>query len=122
MANEKTRNSGRWTEARFRSFVYSALRGAFRRWGPKSDVLADAFTRVKTNKASGRKAKHYRCAECGKEFPQKQMQVDHTEAIGEWKSWDRFIERLFCEKDNLQVLCKPCHKTKTKKEKQTSEN
>jgi len=114
---EKERNGKRWTEARFTSFIRSALRGAFRRWGPKSDVLKDAFTRVKKNKASGRQAKHYRCRKCGKEFPQKQVQVDHTTPIGSVDNWDSFIERLFCEADNLQVLCKPCHSKKTKKER-----
>ena len=119
--NEKVCNTGRWTKARFNSFVRSALRGAFRRWGPKSDVLGDAFTRVKKNKASGRQAKHYRCAICRKDYPQKQVQVDHTEPIGSLTSWDEFIDKLFCEKENLQVLCRKCHTTKTKKER-ISEN
>jgi 5-methylcytosine-specific restriction endonuclease McrA len=119
--NEKTRNSGNWTEARFNSFVRSALRGAFRRWQPKYDVLKDAFTRVKQNKASGRQAKHYRCAVCKKEWPLKQMSVDHKKPIGTFISWDHFIEALYCEKENLQALCKTCHKTKTKKERTKKE-
>jgi hypothetical protein len=32
-------------------------------------------------------------------------------------SWDDFIERLYCGKENLQVLCKECHDKKTLKEK-----
>ena len=28
-----------------------------------------------------------------------------------------FVERLFCELDNLQVLCEKCHDVKTKLEK-----
>ena len=115
---EKIRNGGRWTESRYTSFIRSALRGAFRRWGVKSDVLKAAFTRTKTNKASGRKAKHYRCAICKGEFPAKGMQVDHKEPIGSFKTWDHFIEALYCEKENLQALCKVCHAEKTKKEKQ----
>lgn len=117
--NEKVRNGSRWTEARFKGFITSALRNAFRRWQPKSDVLGDAFTRVKKNKASGRQAKHYRCAKCRRDFPQKQVQVDHKEPIGTFQSWDVFVEKLFCEKENLQVLCKPCHNKKTKKERKT---
>jgi hypothetical protein len=31
-------------------------------------------------------------------------------------SWDETIERIFCEKDNLELLCIPCHKQITKKE------
>jgi 5-methylcytosine-specific restriction endonuclease McrA len=119
---EKTRCSGNWTEARYTSFIRSALRGAFRRWQPRYDVLADAYTRVTKNKTSGRQAKHYRCATCKEEFPQKQMQVDHKEPIGALKSWDEFIEKLFCEKDNLQAICKPCHLIKTNKEKKKNED
>ena len=114
---KKTRNAGRWTEARYRSFITSALRSAFRRWPPKFDVLKDACTGVKTNEASGRQAKHYRCAKCEKDFPQKQVQVDHKDPIGTCKTWDKFIARLFCEGTNLQVLCKTCHKAKTKGER-----
>jgi 5-methylcytosine-specific restriction endonuclease McrA len=29
-----------------------------------------------------------------------------------------FVERLFCEQDNLQVLCTECHDKKTKLEKE----
>ena len=111
------RNNGRWTEGRYKSFITSALRGAFRRWPPKFDVLKDAYTGTKTNAASGRQAKHYKCAKCGNDFPQKQVQVDHREPIGNCRNWTTFIARLFCEGDNLQVLCKPCHKTKTKGER-----
>jgi len=113
---EKTRNGKRWTEARYRSFITSALRGAFRRWAVKFDVLKASFTSVKTNRQTGRKAQHYRCSKCAKDFPQKQVQVDHIVPIGRDLSWDEFIEKLFCERDNLQVLCKTCHKEKTKSE------
>jgi hypothetical protein len=31
---------------------------------------------------------------------------------------DNFVERLFCEEDNLQILCKDkCHQAKTNKER-----
>jgi 5-methylcytosine-specific restriction endonuclease McrA len=121
-SGEKTRNSGNWTQARYNSFVRSALRGAFRRWQPKYDVLKDAYTRVKQNKASGRQAKHYRCAVCKKEWPLKQMSVDHKTPIGTFTSWDDFIERLYCEKTNLQALCKKCHLIKSNKEKKENKN
>lgn len=113
---DKTRNNERWTEGRYKGFITSTLRSGFRRWGPKYDVLKNAATGRKLNKKSGRLANHYRCAQCEKDFPQSGVQVDHIEPIGSCKSWDEFIERLFCEADNLQVLCKACHKKKTKKE------
>lgn len=91
-----------------------------RRWPPKWDCLREAFVGIKLNKKSGRKAKHYKCAMCGKAFPQNQVQVDHISPVvpaSGFTTWDKFIERLFCEKDNLQVLCKACHKKKTKKDR-----
>lgn len=111
------RNKGRWTEARWRSFVRSALRGAFRRWPPKFDVLKNAAVDKRINPASGRLAMHYKCAKCGELFPLRQVQVDHIKQIGPLTTWDAFINKLFCEARNLQVLCKVCHKAKTKKER-----
>ena len=113
---EKPRNGGLWTEARFNSFVTSALRAAFRRWQPKYTTLKRSFVESRINPKSGRIAKHYRCNACGNSFPQLQVQIDHVEPIGRGLSWNKFIERLFCEAENLQVLCKVCHKEKTKNE------
>lgn len=111
------RNGGKWTEGRFKGFVTSALRSAMRRWPPKWATLAKAFVGSRINPKSKRLAKHYRCAGCNKLFVAAGVQVDHKMPIGTVGSWDAFIERLFCEVDNLQVLCKSCHKKKTKKER-----
>ena len=119
---KKPRNSGLWTEARYTTFIRSALRAAFRRWPPKFEVLRNAFTERKLNPKSGKMAKHYRCASCGKEFPLKEVQVDHIKPIVDPKKgfvdWNTFIERLYCEAKNLQVLCKDvCHKAKSTSER-----
>lgn len=113
---EKTRNNGQWTESRYRGFIVSTLRAGTRRWPPKWAALKAAFSREGINPKTKRIAKLYGCALCGGEFSQKDVQVDHIVPIGQCNTWDEFIERLFCEADNLQVLCKKCHKTKTKKE------
>ena len=113
---EKSRCGGLWTEARYRGFITSALRSASRRWPPKYLVLGDSYCGRQINKKSGRLAKHYLCTLCGGKFPQAQIQVDHRIPIGKCKTWDKFIESLFCEKDNLQTVCKPCHQLKSKKE------
>jgi 5-methylcytosine-specific restriction endonuclease McrA len=116
-----TRNGGRWTEARYKSFIVSALRAAFRRWPPKFDVLRNAATERRINPKTGKLAMHYTCQACKKEFPAKEVQVDHVKAVVDPKvgfvNWDTFIERLYVEAKKLQVLCKPCHKKKTNKEK-----
>ena len=116
----KNRAGGRWTEARFRSFVTSALRGSSRKWAPISDVLTEARVRRGT----------YLCANCKEEGPAtikiegkrvKNAVVDHINPIVDpevgFTTWDDFINRLFCEEENLQVLCHSCHKEKSNKER-----
>jgi len=119
--NPPSRNGGRWTEARYRSFITSALRAAFRRWPPKFDVLKSAFIDKRINKKTGKLASHYRCAKCRKAFPATGVQVDHTKPVVNTRdgfvTWDTFINNLYCEEDNLQVMCKACHKLKTAEER-----
>lgn len=114
----KTRCNGRWTEAKWKSFIKNQLRGATRKWAPISDCLKNA--RVKRG--------FYLCEGCKEEVPASiktggkrtnNVYVDHIEPIVPvtgWVSWDSCIERMFCEEDNLQVLCKACHDTKSAEE------
>ena len=116
----KTRCSGKWTEARFRSFVKGNLRRTSMKWSPINECL----------KAARVKRGFYLCAECNQEVPasnkvgrkrEKNVHVDHIHpiidpAVG-WTTWDDCIERMFSELDNLQVLCGSCHKDKTDLEK-----
>lgn len=119
-SGEKTRCGGRWTEARYRSFIISALRQATRRWAPRTDV----------EKAARIRRGVYRCAECGCEAPAseklngkkvKGYAVDHIEPVVDpevgFTTWDSYIERMFSEADNLAVLCRKCHTEKSMKEK-----
>ena len=116
----KTRCGGRWTQAYFNSFIKNQLRGASRKWAPNNDCLTAA--RV----ARGL----YKCAGCEEIVPntlkkgrkrEKNVYVDHIlpiidPAVG-FTTWDECVERMFCEVDNLQVLCKTCHDVKTKEER-----
>lgn len=124
MTNSNKRNSGRWTDARYRAFIISALRAASRRWPPKFQTLQEACVGQQINQKTNRISKHYKCATCSKTVPTSEIQIDHISPIVPprtgFTTWDDFIERLFCEKDNLQALCKPCHLLKTKEEKDAS--
>jgi hypothetical protein len=115
----KTRNNGEWTEARFTSFIKSALRSASQRWPPKYQTLNEAFVGKQINASSGRLAKHFKCRKCANLFPQKEVEVNHITPVVPltgFDSWDGVIERMFCEKHELEVLCKPCHSEISKKE------
>ena len=106
-------------EAKLKNFVVSQLRGSFRKYYVKYEVLNEAKTEKKVNASTGRIAQHYRCNGCKKEFVQSQVQIDHVcqviKATG-FTTWDDYINSLFCSKENLQVLCLTCHKAKTKEE------
>lgn len=73
------------------------------------------------NAKTGKLAMHYRCAACQKLYVASDVQVDHILPVVDPKkgfvSWDDFINRIFCEIESLQVMCKPCHKIKTDQEK-----
>ncbi len=63
---------------------------------------------------------HYTCAECGNNFRDKDVEVDHKVQAGSLKGPEDlsgFVTRLFCHADELQVVCKPCHKIKTAEER-----
>lgn len=109
-----------WTAARKHSFIVSALRNAWRRYPAKWVVMKEASVGKKTNKKTGRLAEHYLCKKCKKDFPAKEVSCDHISPVVSsegFSSWDEFIARLFCEQENLQVLCNECHKVKTNLER-----
>lgn len=113
----------KWTDGRLRSFITSVIRGGFRRFPAKYETLNEAFIGKKINEATGRLANHYLCNKCKQEFPAKQVQVDHIIPAVDPKTgfttWDDFINKLYCDKKNLQVLCIDCHKAKSKKERES---
>lgn len=116
----KTNGFPQWTEARRHSFIVSVLRTGTRRWPPKYETLNEAKTEKRINPKTGRLAQHFKCAGCAQEFPAKEVAVDHTKAVvgpEGFTTWDNFVTNLFCDKENLQVLCTACHKVKTLQEK-----
>lgn len=116
----KTRAGNRWTESRFNSFIKGQLRAATRKWAPFSDALKTA--RIRRGE--------YLCNGCGEEVGAsividgkrvKNAVVDHIKPVVDpdkgFTTWDDFINNLFCEEDNLQVLCHECHTEKTNEER-----
>ncbi len=114
----KTRAGETWTESRYWTFIRSALRQAWSKYPVKYQVLNN--NRRPFIGADKRTKWEYQCAECKQWFKAKEVQVDHIKSAGSLKSYEDlpdFVRRLFCEADNLQVMCKPCHKTKTQEER-----
>lgn len=122
MAQQKPRpkGGGRYTESQFFSFIRSGLRSKFHRWPPKWDTLEKAKIKSRAKRYKWK----YKCEICKKYYPKKEVQVDHIIPCGSLKSFDelpQFVERLFCEENELRVLCKPCH-TKVTKEERDAKN
>ena len=119
-AGEKTRNSGQWTESKFNTFIRNQLRQATRKWGPINETKKEAQVSRGI----------YKCAGCEQNVPVSIRQgnkrvnnvfVDHIDPIVDpvegFTGFDNFIDRMFCEKDNLQLLCGDCHDKKTLEER-----
>ena len=62
----------------------------------------------------------YKCAHCGGGFKRAEINIDHIQPVIDpltgFVDWNTFIERLYCGVDGLQILCEPCHQTKTTEE------
>lgn len=90
-------------------FVIAMLRRATYMW----PAFTEALGRARVSRGV------YRCAHCTDHFGRKEIHKDHIKPVVPltgWDDWNGFINRLFCTADDLQILCKACHKKKTKAE------
>lgn len=70
----------------------------------------------------------FRCASCKETV--KDYNIDHRDPVGKqptWPitgdgSWERYFMRVFCKRENLQLLCIACHDIKTAEEKANAAN
>lgn len=108
-----------WSEARFFSFLRSALRSAWSKYPPKYTVLAKAKRKSESN--NKRLKWEFQCKECGLWHAQKEVSVDHITPAGTLRTFEdlpEFCRKLFCSEEELQVLCSVCHSEKTRQERE----
>ena len=121
----RTRCGGRWTEAQYKGFVVRALRAALRKWRVRYDTKNAAKRGQRTDQATGKKRDMYECAGCARLFKSDEIHVDHIEPVfdprkrvpAEETDYTQLVHRMFCEIDNLQILCHTCHGIKTENER-----
>lgn len=110
-----------WTSGKLRTFITGVLRSGFRKFPAKYETLKAASVGKKLNPKTKRMSEHYLCASCNKEFPGKEVNVDHVSPVvcpvEGFINWDVYIKRMFCGKENLQVLCEKCHDLKSADER-----
>lgn len=104
------------------------LKGAMRRLFGRSDLRRNVIEKsiIKGYKDPKRKAVKFwtKCSACGSMEAKSNVQVDHEVPLIpldrslEDMTWDEVVGRLWCDESNLKILCKPCHKIKTKAENQ----
>lgn len=109
------------TKAKYWALIRSALRTGMRFYPPKLEALAQA--KRKYTGDNKRIKTVYECASCKELFIGKNVQVDHIKPAGkllDYSDLSKFVETLYCDVSNLQVLCITCHKVKTNSERKST--
>jgi 5-methylcytosine-specific restriction endonuclease McrA len=115
---DKPRNAGTMSESAFWSFIRSGLRQKSRFWKPITQCKMAARRAYKG--PLKRQKFEYLCNVCNNWFPEKKINIDHIKPAGSLRcaqDLPGFVERLFCEIENLQCICSTCHNVKTQNEK-----
>lgn len=113
------------------SAIRSALRRSFSRSPIVREVLLEGRREVPKRNKKGDLAKkpsvQYQCQVCGAWVSSTKIAVDHIDPVipltgfpvthSGKKDWNVFIDRLWCDKANLQRICDDCHNKKTKQER-----
>lgn len=86
--------------------IIPTLRKASYRWYARTEAIQNATPE-----------RGYRtCAGCRGKFYYKDTNVDHIVPVIDvmgFQNWDVYIDRMFCDVSNWQILCKDCHAQKT---------
>lgn len=92
------------------AFAKAALRRASTYWW----ALSEAMSRAKVGRGL------WQCNSCKEHFKKNEVQRDHIEPVvstnGGVNDLNTYVETLFCEPENIQILCKSCHSVKSSQE------
>lgn len=110
------------TKAKFLAWLRGGIRRACWNRNPiKHEVIKKSRKRI-LNKSTGNMVWGGECYLCGKDFLQKDLQVDHIKGenpLTEITDIQSFVESMTClGLNDLALVCKPCHNIKTYAEKQ----
>ena len=103
-------------DSKKKSFAIATLRRGSLRWRPRNEAKTKARTERKINESTGRLSWHSKCNICGVEKADGIMELDHIIPCVSSKGWTNFndfIEILYSDIDNFQVICDQCHYIKS---------
>lgn len=101
-----------------RGLIKGSLRRVFSRSELRKAIL-DASVEMYSDPTRARVKRWSRCAICKKLHPSYAMEVDHKspivrfDEVGTDLDANTLIDRLWCEENNLQICCSPCHDQKS---------
>lgn len=107
----RTHDLGTKTKSEF----FGLFRSAIRKIWMYSKIRQEAVRRAKVA------PNQYLCSNCNDRFKSNEIEVNHKYSCGslrEFEDFSPFISAMFQEDlDALEVLCKPCHREFTKRNK-----
>ncbi len=107
------------------SIIRGALRRAFARSPLVIEKMAESRREVPRYCKDGSRHKknsvQRECEVCKKWVSTSQISVDHIDPVVSvddgFNDWNEFVDRLWCDKKNLQRICDTCHDSKTQAER-----
>ncbi len=88
-------------------------------------VAAKMKARRPYNGSNKQQKGEYFYVSCEGWFPDKEVEMNHIIEAGSLRSFDDlplFVERLFCNEEGFECLCKPCHKAHTQEQREKRKN
>ena len=107
------------------SVIRGALRRAFARSPIVQELTQESRREVPRYKKDGSRHKknsvQRQCQVCGEWVSSSNIAIDHIVPVisvdDGFIDWNAFIERLWCDRSNLQRICSSCHDSKTQIER-----
>lgn len=97
--------------------ILNILRQGTVTWHGRNECLKRSRQKFKVGEFKNGKNKlvyFYQCNKCCDWFRDFEVEVDHIKEVGSFNgNFDDYVRRMYCDQENLQVLCVGCHKVKT---------
>ena len=109
-------------DEKLKNQVKYKLIGNMRRLFSYSDLAKEVRADALSDKKGVRGGKMYTCNVCGEAHPTNKTFIDHIDPVVPigmtYKdiTLEEYMENMWCDKSNLQLICKDCHHEKSQAE------